>query len=148
LNYLRYILVITQIVVIGVFFYKFKTDQDIVDLNEAIDQKKEIVSVSQPLIKEASQIEFKLTEIQKIINKQDKFSAYFNYIISVFPEDLFLKSLVFSNDKEFVLEGYSLQPEIINKFYTRLKKSNKFKNVILKYLKKADYQYDFAIEMT
>ena len=42
MNYLRYILVITQIIVIGVFFYRFKIDQEMVDLQEAVQQKKEI----------------------------------------------------------------------------------------------------------
>ncbi|PJB87766.1 hypothetical protein CO083_05355, partial [Candidatus Roizmanbacteria bacterium CG_4_9_14_0_8_um_filter_34_12] len=41
LNYLRYILVITQTVIIMVFFYRFKIDQEIVDLKDAVKQKQE-----------------------------------------------------------------------------------------------------------
>jgi len=45
LNYLRYIIVITQLVVIGVFFYRFQIDQRIIDLKEGVEQKKEIVNI-------------------------------------------------------------------------------------------------------
>ena len=45
LNYLRYIIVITQLVVIGVFFYRFQIDQRIIDLKEGVEQKKEIVQI-------------------------------------------------------------------------------------------------------
>ena len=45
LNYLRYILVITQTVIIMVFFYRFKIDQEIVDLKDAVKQKQEIIIV-------------------------------------------------------------------------------------------------------
>ncbi|MDO8741626.1 MAG: hypothetical protein Q7J11_00595, partial [Candidatus Roizmanbacteria bacterium] len=38
LNYLRYIIVITQLVVIGVFFYRFQIDQSIIDLKEGVNQ--------------------------------------------------------------------------------------------------------------
>jgi len=139
--------VITQIVVIGVFFYKFKTDQEIVDLNEEISQKKEIVSVSQPLIKEANQTEFKLKEIQKVIDGQNRFTLSLNYLIGIFPEDIFLKKFNYTPENIFSLEGYSLQPSMINKFYLRLQKENKFKKVILRYVKKADYQYEFALDL-
>jgi len=50
LNYLRYIIVITQLVVIGVFFYRFQIDQRIIDLKEGVDQKKEIVKIVLPLL--------------------------------------------------------------------------------------------------
>ncbi len=33
-NYLRYIIVITQFVVIGVFFYRLQVDQRVIDLKE------------------------------------------------------------------------------------------------------------------
>ena len=50
LNYLRYIIVITQLVVIGVFFYRFQIDQKIIDLKEGVEQKKEIVKIVLPLL--------------------------------------------------------------------------------------------------
>ena len=80
LNYLRYIIVITQLVVIAVFFYRFQIDQKIIDLKEAVDQKKEIVNIVLPLLKEAERIDKKTTEIDKIINNQNSFSSMISYL--------------------------------------------------------------------
>src|SRR3990167_464161 len=93
LHYLRYILVITQIVVIGVFFYRFKVDQEMVDLQEALDQKKEIIQVSQPLIKEAKREAFKLDQARSIITRQLTLIESLDYLLSLFPENLFLTKL-------------------------------------------------------
>ena len=94
LNYLRYILVITQIVVIGVFFYRFKVDQEIVDLQDTIDQKKEIVLVSQPMIKLAKQNSFKLGQVEDIVKKQKNFLNSIDYVLSIFPEKFLLKLII------------------------------------------------------
>lgn len=59
LNYLRYIIVITQLVVIAVFFYRFQIDQKIIDLKESVDQKKEILQIVLPLLNQASNIDKK-----------------------------------------------------------------------------------------
>ena len=40
LHYLRYILVVTQIVVIAVFFYRFKIDQEVIDLRDELKQNR------------------------------------------------------------------------------------------------------------
>jgi len=148
LNYLRYILVITQIVVIVVFFIRFKTDQEIVDLTEVIDQKKEIVEISQPLIKEANQTELKLTQINNIILKQQNFIQGIDYVTSIFPEEIFLKKYGFDNKGQTSLEGYSLQPNIIRKFYQKLKQDGKYKKVTLEYVKKVDLKYEFIINLS
>ena len=104
LHYLRYILVITQIVVIGVFFYRFKVDQEMVDLQEALDQKKEIIQVSQPLIKEAKREAFKLDQARSIITRQLTLIESLDYLLSLFPENLFLTKLKVAKDIELTLQ--------------------------------------------
>src|SRR3989339_2271771 len=88
LNYLRYIIVITQLVVIGVFFYRFQIDQRIIDLKEAVDQKKEIVKIVLPLLNEAAKIDKKTLIINESIQKQNKFREMFDYFLSTFPETI------------------------------------------------------------
>ncbi len=147
LNYLRYILVITQIVVIFVFFYKFKVDQEIIDLKEAVDQKKEIVEISRPLLKEAEAAEFKIKEIKPIIKKQTAFLNQLNYLLSVFPESAYLTKFTIKDDQIF-LEGYSEDARLIKQFYLRLQKDKKFKNISLETLKKTEFGYDFLISLS
>lgn len=146
LNYLRYVLVITQIVVIFVFFYKFKVDQEIIDLKEAVDQKKEIIEISRPLLKEAEAAEFKINEIKPILKNQTNLLNEFNYLLSIFPEPLFLTKFSIG-EKEITLQGHSQDANVIKQFYLVMQKDHKFKNINLKTLKKTEMGYDFVLTL-
>lgn len=147
LNYLRYILVITQIVVIGVFFYRFKVDQEIVDLQDSIDQKKEIIQVSQPLIKEAKLVAFKLNEATTIIGSQRTFVSSIDYLLSVFPEKFFLKQMRLSQDA-ITMDGFTQDLQSIKFFLTRLRNEAKFEKIQLKFIKKSDLGLEFSFELS
>ena len=58
-HYLRYILVITQFVAICVFFFRFKVDQDIVDLQEKADQKQSIIVATKDLLSRMQEVDAK-----------------------------------------------------------------------------------------
>lgn len=145
LNYLRYILVITQIVVIGVFFYRFKVDQELIDLQEAVDQKKEIIQISQPLIKEVKKEAFKLDQANSIIAKQLTFLESFDYLLSLFPESFFLNSIRVSNDT-IIMVGVTQDSQLVNKFLNRLKKDARFKSIELTNIKRGDQGLEFSFE--
>jgi len=145
MNYLRYILVITQIVVIGVFFYRFKIDQEMVDLQEAVQQKKEIILVSQPLIIEAKKAAFKLDQARSIITNQKTFIQAFDYILGLFPESLFLTKVQVVDDK-ITLIGNTRDPQSIDNFLGRLKREAKFKKIELRNIKKGDDGLEFTME--
>jgi len=147
LNYLRYILVITQIVVIGVFFYRFKVDQELVDLEEATEQKREIVQVSQPLIKEAKKEAFKLDQTKLIITKQQALLDAIDYLISLFPENFFLNKIKVSEDV-ISLVGITQAPDLLNKFLNRVKKEAKFEKIELRNIKKGDRGLEFTFEFS
>ncbi len=146
LNYLRYILVITQIVVIGVFFYKFKVDQAIVDLTEAVAQKKEIITVSQPLIQEAHDVNFKLQQAETITTNQDKTVSMVDYFLSVFPQDLTLNKLTI-NVGNLKTEGITQNVAALQVFYLRLKKDKRFSLIDITSIKKTDAGYDFSLNL-
>ena len=147
MNYLRYILVITQIIVIGVFFYRFKIDQEMVDLQEAVQQKKEIIQVSQPLIKEAKKAAFKLDQVSQIVDKQTVFIESLDYLFSLFPESLFLTKVGYIKETiSFV--GYTTDPQSIENFLSRLRNEAKFKKVELKNIKKGERGLEFTMEFS
>jgi len=146
LNYLRYILVFTQIVVIAVFMYKFRVDQKIIDLNESATEKQEIITVSQPLIKEARAADFTIRQSQTLIDQQDNFSKMDQYLFSNFPKDLFLTK--FSYDGGTVsLDGYTQNIQILKGYYQNLKKEAKFKNIVLKEIVKSDLGFEFTFNL-
>jgi len=144
LNYLRYILVITQLIVIFVFFYKFKTDQEIIDLKESLDQKKEIVTISRSLLDDATKYELKIDYIKPILEKQKKRVEEIDYLLSIFPESLILSKMEIK-EGEIVLNCYSHQSNIIKIFYNRLIKEKKYKKVDLNNLKKTETGYVFNL---
>ncbi len=146
LNYLRYILVITQIIVIGVFLYKLKVDQEIIDYQESVDQKKEIVTISQPLVKEAKIVSFKISEATKVVLDQDSFLAHLQYVNKTFPKDLLLTRLNYS-DKQIKLLGHTENIDIIRIYLNRLRKDKKFSSVELTTLQKSPLGIEFTYQL-
>lgn len=146
LHYLRYIIVLTQLVVILVFFYRFKIDQTIIDTKEAVDQKKEIIQVAYPLIKKAEAINKKTNEIKVILSSQREMSTMFQYIFSVFPESLILKQVMYEN-QGIKLNGIAIDPKQLQNFYNILKKENKFGIVNLENIEKNDEGFSFLLKL-
>jgi len=146
LNYLRYIIVITQLVVIGVFFYRFQIDQRIIDLKEAVDQKKEIVEIVLPLLQEASRIDKKTKEIEVIIKQQNNFQSMIKYFLSTFPETATLNAMEVIGDS-IRIAGTASNPAHLQAFYLVLEKDNKFSKVEFKNIKKIDNGYSFSLNL-
>jgi len=140
LHYLRYILVLTQIVVIGVFFYRFKIDQEIIDLRDELQQKEEIVLVSEPLLLEAKSVDIKTREAVDILTKQDMSQKMTNYFLSIFPRKMSTRKL---EVREGVIEfeGVTNDPQTIKAFFERLKKDKQFKVIELGSIRKMAGEY-------
>lgn len=146
LNYLRYIIVITQLVVIGVFFYRFKIDQSIVDLKESVDQKAEIIKTVMPIVKQAEEIDSRTKEIKKILTSQQTSSIMINYFLSVFPQDIYLDSLSIKGNS-ISLSGVTNNAKILQTYDASLKKDNKFAVVNLQNIKKTAIGYTFSMNL-
>ena len=147
LHYLRYILVITQICVIGVFFYRFKVDQQIIDLQDELQQKQEIVSVSKPIIEEARSIDEKIKEVKQIIINQNTKRTMLDYIFKRIPDKIRLYNLQIT-DNNLELSGLTEDSSVLKLFLNRLQKEKKFKTVNLKNIKKSSSGYDFVFNLS
>lgn len=145
-NYLRYILVLTQMVVILVFFYRFQVDQEIVDLRESVVQKGEIISVSEPLLKDIAALERRSSAASDIVLEQGTFQKVYQYFFRTFPSELFLTQLNFT-DTGVHMEGYSQNIQIIRAYIARLQDEKRFTAVQLEYVKRQDFQYLFALHL-
>ncbi|NTU46577.1 hypothetical protein HGA88_03040 [Candidatus Roizmanbacteria bacterium] len=145
-HYLRYILVFTQLIVIFVFFYRFKVDQEIIDLKDALDQKQEIVAVSQPLVREVESMTNKITIIEKITKGQDTVSAVFSYIMSYFPASVSLTRLSITANG-VVMEGATRDVIALRSYYYRLKSDARFAQINLSNLQKTELGYTFNLSL-
>lgn len=146
LYYLRYVLIITQMVVIFVFLYKFSVDQKIVDLQETLSQKQEIVKVSSPLIKEARAADFAINQIKSLISSQENYSAMMKYLFSEFPAALTLDKFDYE-EESIVFSGSTANVQVLKSYYSRLKKEAKFKKINLKSITKSEGRIGFAFEL-
>jgi len=144
LNYLRYIIVITQLVVIGVFFYRFQIDQRIIDLKDGVEQKKEIVQIVLPLLNDAAKIDKKTTIIDDALLQQKNFTDMFDYFIDLFPETITLTDMEIK-DGSIKISGDAADAQHLQTFYTLLKKENRFKTVSLQNIKRTDTGYNFVL---
>ncbi|PIP63405.1 hypothetical protein COW97_02730 [Candidatus Roizmanbacteria bacterium CG22_combo_CG10-13_8_21_14_all_34_12] len=144
LNYLRYIIVITQLVVIGVFFYRFQIDQRIIDLKEGVEQKKEIVKIVLPLLNEAAKIDKKTLIIGETLLKQKSFSKMVDYFLTSFPETIILTNMEVK-DGSIKVTGNAGDIQHLQAFYILLKKENKFKIISLQNIKKIETGYNFVL---
>ena len=140
LHYLRYVLVITQIVVISVFFYRFKIDQEIIDLKDELGQKQEIVAVSDPLLKQAEIVDLKTKQIREVLVNQAKFSESFTYFLSTFPLRIRLKRLTI-RDGLYDFETSTTDPESIRSYVALLKNEKRFKEVAMGSIKRTGNEF-------
>lgn len=147
LNYLRYIIVITQLVVISVFFYRFQIDQRIIDLKESVEQKKEIIQVVLPLLSEAKTIDRRIMALQKIIKEQDKTIQMINYLLSFFPSSITLTKLEIENE-EIKMTGLAGNASHLQSFYNILKNEKKFELMMFDSIKKVENGYIFSLTLT
>ncbi len=145
LNYLRYILVITQLVVIVVLFYRFKIDNDILELREAIGQKREIIRVTTPLLEEAARLDVQVEGTLSSTSKQDSTQEALSYLLSVFPQDVTLSKLTIQNG-QYQMSGASLDAATVQLFYQKLATDKRFEIVTLQNLvKDADLGITFSL---
>lgn len=140
LHYLRYVLVITQIVVISVFFYRFKIDQEIIDLKDELQQKQEIVAVSDPLLKEAEIVDIKTKQIREILVSQALFAESFTYFLDTFPLRLTIKRLDIHGGI-YKFESSTTDPETIRTYLARLKQDRRFKLVTLGGIRRSGFEF-------
>lgn len=144
LNYVRYILVITQLTVLGVLFFRFSIDQNITDLKDSIAQKREIIKVFQPSFQDAAKVNTQLNAIQNIINDQTFQTQSLDYLLARFPKDVSLNKLNLK-DGVYTLSGITISSEVLRNYYLLLKKENRFKQVDLSNIKRDESGYLFTL---
>lgn len=145
LHYLRYVIVMTQIVVIGVFFFRFQIDQEIIDLKESIGQKEEIIKVTKPLVDDGKAINDKTTFIKSLLDDQKRDNNTISYLFSIVTQDMILKNLKME-DKKITVMGAATNVEAIKNFVARGESDKQFKKIVLGDVSKDTTGYAFLVE--
>lgn len=145
LHYFRYIIVITQIVVISVFLFRLREDQKVIDEKEKFKQNQQILELTIPLIDEAQAVEKKTGIIQTLLSNQDRNAQKLSSIVGLVPSEIILTS-VEVNDDITLIKGSSVTVNIIKTFNEKLKTNPAFENSEIRTVDRiTEGDYEFAI---
>lgn len=145
-HYLRYILVITQFVAICVFFFRFKIDQEIVDLKDTLYQKQSIVEATSDLVGRVQEIDSKMRQIQGLINEQEQLQEQYTYIITSIPQSIRINSFTLSPEGIDV-QGSSVSVDPIKSFYDNLREEKRFTTIDLSTIEKRGDEFIFTLHV-
>ncbi len=98
------------------------------------------------MLKEAKYIHIKSKEIENILKKQNKLEVRLNYLVSIFPEDAYLKNLIIK-DNQIEIDGLIQNISYLQTFINKLKQEKIFRNIELKSIKKTDFGYNFLLNL-
>jgi len=99
ITYGRYIMILTEIVVLLAFISRFSLDRKLTDLNEAIGQKQAIIEANQPFEEEISKIQTQLARAKSLMSDQKKPIETLGTTKNILPIDVMLESLTITPEK-------------------------------------------------
>lgn len=135
LSYGRYIIIITQIIVLSVFFLRFKLDREHVDLKESISEKQALFSSVSDVENEIRNIQNHLLNIKKLEEGQYNSLQVLNFLQDNTPIDVTYNGLKIS-DTDLVLNGKGNNLRSLSSLLLQLKRSNKFSEITLDDIKR------------
>lgn len=146
LSYGRYIIIITQIIVLSVFFFRFKIDRDHTDLKELVTQKQAILESLVDLETEVRRVQGRLANIKTVSANQDSLLKVIRFLQQRTPADTIFTNLLLDNDRiSFQATAGNLRS--FSYFLLQLQQDKKFSEVTLQDMnRKADGRIDFKIE--
>ena len=99
LTYGRYIIIIIQIIVLSVFFMRFKVDRDRTDLKEAVTQKRALIESIGEMETEIKRVQKRLSDIKLLTTNQDIYLRVINFLEKNTPTDTTFTLLSFSKNR-------------------------------------------------
>jgi len=129
LSSFRIIVIATELIVMAAFLSRFWLDANNSDLNDAISQKKAIITSFTETEKKFRTFQKQIDVFTKITSLTQK-SGYLNLITSLTPADVVLNSISGDDDSVQII-GFSDSEQNISQFIKNLSSAGKFKDVSL-----------------
>jgi len=122
LSTFRFIVIVTELVVILAFISRFWLDAQNANLREEIEQKQSLIAASSDFEKEFREVQKRLIIYKTLSQNQSSLSDIFSKISSNIPEDVLLSSLNI-NEGNLRITGLSPNEKSIVQFAVNLKKN-------------------------
>lgn len=144
-TYGRYIIIITQIVVLSVFFLRFKLDRDHTDLKEAVTQKQALIQSVADLEAEIRRVQERLSHIRSASDSQYDLIEIVTFLQEKTPSDVVFANLNISVDAvEFQATADSLTSFTL--LLRELQKDTRFTEISLENIQRQnDGKVEFGI---
>jgi len=144
-SYAKYVIGLTQIVVLVVFFIKIILDQTVIDLKETIDQKNQIILTAQEMIDNNNLLAKKLIEIDKILETNNFRYSTLATTLKNIPSSISIQTVSLREDR-LTLEGIGTDPVDIQKLQNRLSTKLESQVTVVSITKEID-RYIFQLDI-
>ena len=146
LTYGRYIIIIIQIVVLTVFFMRFKLDRDRTDLKEAVTQKKALVESISDMEKEINRVNKRLSDLKIITTNQNLYPRVIYFLEKNTPATT-TYSLISLSKNTLNMVATSENLKTFNFLLRRIQEEKLLTDIQLQDLKrKADGRVEFRLQ--
>lgn len=142
----RYIVIVTEIIVMTAFLSRFWLDARVADLNETIDQRKALIGSYSEFENEFRSVQKKVGIILGISSEQPP-SDVISTLTGFLPEGVSLSSIS-QTGNEIRLQARTTSEISISQFVSNLTNTNKFEEVILTQLDSADNSGFLIFDLT
>jgi len=126
----RWIVVITELIVIVAFLARFKLDRDIANLSDEINQKQAIIKAYAPFEKKFRETQTRLQVVNQALTQQYNYNSILGEINKSLPNDVVLSSINLDNT-ELEIKATALTEPGMAGMEATLKQSPLFKRVTL-----------------
>lgn len=144
-TYAKYIIIVTQLVVLSVFFIKIVLDQTIIDLKESIDQKNQIILAAVPMIESSAHLSQKIEQLNGLVDQSARQYALLSNVLKNIPETITLDNITIT-EKGLSLLGNTFETTDIKRLQTRLQKK-KLGTVTIERILKEKNIYSFELSI-
>ncbi|OGG14942.1 hypothetical protein A2875_03195 [Candidatus Gottesmanbacteria bacterium RIFCSPHIGHO2_01_FULL_46_14] len=148
-TYGRYIMILTEIIVLLAFISRFSLDRKLTDLKEEITQKQAIIETNNSLEQQIRLVQQKLTTIRTLITNQAEPITTLRDIQNALPPDAYLESLDIS-EKEAKMSVIVGTTQGVSSLLTNLKANPHVSSVTIGDIttgKMGGSQFDLTVEI-
>lgn len=126
----RWIVIVTELVVILAFLSRFKLDRDLTDLNEKVKQQQAIITASSAFEKEFRLLQKRVKTIEDLRLQQLESEKVLNELASLTPLDVTLSDIRIDKN-QVSLKANALSEAGLSTLISNLKKSSQFDKVMI-----------------
>lgn len=130
----RYIVIITQLVVIVAFLSRFRYDMQLAEIRDEIKNNQEVIASFQDLEEQFRYFQARIKNVEEISNTNSSISGFYQEISQITPKDVYFKSISVSSNNSISLEGVALSDVGLVTLLNQIKNKPSFTESSLNYL--------------